>query len=80
MNTVLIAGQIIGKDSLRLAKTPRETALLILCKTEYEGAYPNLELKKMPRDMDRRDKALVTSLVYGVISKKLTLDLSLIHI
>lgn len=57
-----------------MAKTPRETALLILCKTEYEGAYPNLELKKMPRDMDRRDKALVTSLVYGVISKKLTLD------
>lgn len=57
-----------------MAKTPRETALLILCKTEYDGAYPNLELKKMPRDMDRRDKALVTSLVYGVISKKLTLD------
>lgn len=56
------------------AATPREAALLILCKTEYEGAYPNLELKKLPQTMSARDRALAVSLVYGVISKKLTLD------
>lgn len=55
-------------------KSARETALLILCKTEYQGAYPNLELKHMPPEMEKRDKALVTNLVYGVLSRKLTLD------
>ncbi len=56
-------------------KSARETALLILYKTEYEGAYPNLELKTaIPAEMQQRDRAFVTTLVYGVISKKLTLD------
>lgn len=56
-------------------KSARETALLILYKTEYEGAYPNLELKSaIPEEMEQRDRAFVTSLVYGVINKKLTLD------
>lgn len=56
-------------------KTARETALMILYKTEYEGAYPNIELKNaIPSQMPQNDRALVTALVYGVISKKLTLD------
>lgn len=56
-------------------KSSRETALLILYKVEYEGAYPNLELKNsIPTDMDQRDRAFVTNIVYGVINKKLTLD------
>lgn len=56
-------------------KTARETALLILCRTEYEGAYPNIELKNaIPPQMPQNDRAFVTALVYGVISKKLTLD------
>lgn len=56
-------------------KSARETALLILYKTEFEGAYPNLELKTgLPSQMEQRDKSFVTALVYGVISKRLTLD------
>ena len=56
-------------------KTARETALLILYKTEYEGAYPNIELKNaIPPQMPQNDRAFVTALVYGVISRKLTLD------
>lgn len=47
---------------------------MILCKTEYDGAYPNLEMKKLPASMSRRDKALAAELVYGVVSKKLALD------
>lgn len=56
-------------------KSARETALLILYKTEYEGAYPNIELKKsIPPKTEQNDRAFITALVYGVISKKLTLD------
>ena len=56
-------------------KKPRETALLILYKTQFEGAYANLELKSsISPETDKRDRAFITSLVYGVMSRRLTLD------
>lgn len=54
--------------------TARETALKILYLTEFEGAYSNLALKNQNKERDARDRALVTQLVYGVISRKITLD------
>lgn len=54
--------------------TARETALKILYLTEFEGAYSNLALKNQNKEKDARDRALVTQLVYGVISRKITLD------
>ncbi len=54
---------------------PRETALLTLYEIEYENAYSNMALKSALRgDMDSRNRAFVSQLVYGVIRRKLTLD------
>jgi len=54
----------------------RETALKILYKINTEGAYSNIALKDelAKAGLDSRDNAFVTNLVYGVISRKLTLD------
>ncbi|MCX7715001.1 MAG: 16S rRNA (cytosine(967)-C(5))-methyltransferase RsmB [Clostridia bacterium] len=56
---------------------PREIALLTLYAVEYENAYSNMALKEQlakNRSLSREDKALVSSLVYGTIKQKLTLD------
>ena len=56
-------------------KSARESALLILYRVENDGAYPNILLKDMlPESMSKLDRALATSLVYGVINKQVTLD------
>lgn len=57
-------------------KNARETALLALYEVEYKGAYSNIALKNCLKgsNLDARDKALCTSLFYGVISRRLTLD------
>ncbi len=57
-------------------KTARETALAALYKIEYEGAYSNIALKEVlsASRLDSRDKALVSAIVYGVLSKKRALD------
>ena len=56
-------------------KSARESALLILYRVENDGAYPNILLKDMlPESMLKLDRALATSLVYGVINKQITLD------
>lgn len=54
----------------------RETAMKIIYDVEFNGAYSNMALKKALADksMTRRDRAFITSLVYGVIDKKITLD------
>lgn len=53
----------------------REIALGALYNIEYNGAYSNMAVKSALRsDMQQRDKAFVTTLVYGVVDKKLTLD------
>lgn len=42
---------------------------------EYSGAYSNLALKKaLTADISPQDKAFITTLVYGVTDKKITLD------
>lgn len=55
-------------------KNAREEALKILYRVEYEGAYPNIVLKELSEDISPLDKALITNIVYGSISRRLTLD------
>lgn len=54
----------------------REIALKILYEIDFNGAYSNITLKKAfkSHELTDRDKALVTSLVYGVTDRRLTLD------
>lgn len=54
----------------------REIALKAIYSVEFEGAYSNMALKKSlaDRDISDADKRLITNIVYGVISRKLTLD------
>lgn len=53
----------------------REGALKVLYDIEYGGAYSNLALKKaLAADIPPQDKAFITTLVYGVTDKKITLD------
>ena len=54
----------------------REAALLTLYDIIYNGAYSNLALKErlaINRGMEPREKALLTNLVYGVVSRHFTL-------
>lgn len=55
---------------------PRQAALKALAEIEKHDAYSNLVLKRILRDdtLDARDKAFVTELVYGTVSRRLTLD------
>lgn len=57
-------------------KNAREAALIALYEIEYNNAYSNIALKNILKaeKLDARDRAFVTTLVYGVISKKITLD------
>ncbi|MBQ3472260.1 MAG: 16S rRNA (cytosine(967)-C(5))-methyltransferase RsmB [Clostridia bacterium] len=53
----------------------REKALKTLYEIEYNGAYSNLALKNtIKSDTQPQDKAFITTLVYGVLDKKITLD------
>ena len=53
---------------------PREVALKILFKIDYEGAYSNLALKDGLSGLNGQDRAFATRLVYGCVSMKITLD------
>lgn len=53
---------------------PREEALKILFKIDYEGAYSNLALKDGLVGLSGQDRAFATRLVYGCVSMKITLD------
>lgn len=54
----------------------RETALKALMKIETKEAYSNLVLKKLLKNsaLDTRDRAFITELVYGTVTRQLTLD------
>ncbi len=54
----------------------RITAYKILIKCEKNGAYSNIELSSSlsKTSLDDRDRAFVTSLTYGVLSRLITLD------
>lgn len=56
---------------------PRQIALTILYDIEYNGAYSNMALKdklSYNKELNKLDKAFITTLVYGVIRRKNTLD------
>ena len=54
---------------------PRQAAFEILIGFEKRGTYANLALKNKLRDIpSAQDRSFVTSLVYGTIERKLTLD------
>ena len=58
-------------------KNARDLAMHILYDIEYNGAYSNMALKNAflkNRDISLVDKGFVTRLVYGVVSRKLTLE------
>ncbi len=57
-------------------KSSREAALAALYEIEYNGAYSNIVLKNVLKDtdLDGRDRAFVSALVYGVTAKKRMLD------
>ena len=54
----------------------RGTALKALYETDIKGAYSNLALKRLlaNKQFDSRDRAFITELVYGTVTRKLTLD------
>lgn len=57
-------------------KSARQTAFEILLKMHRNGAYSNLELDSALRasELDKRDTALVSALVYGVLERLITID------
>ncbi|TCP29130.1 16S rRNA (cytosine967-C5)-methyltransferase [Scopulibacillus darangshiensis] len=59
-----------------MKRTARETALDILLKIEKQHAYSQLVLNEALEhsELNQKDKALLTQLVYGVIQRKMTLN------
>ncbi len=58
-------------------KNARDLAMHILYDIEYNGAYSNMALKNAfskNKDISPVDKGFITRLVYGVVSRKLTLE------
>ena len=54
----------------------RETALRALMEIDTKEGYSNLVLKRSlgESELDSRDRAFITELVYGTVTRKLTLD------
>ena len=56
----------------------RETALKILYKIDEENAYSNIvlnnEIKKQKKNLNTKDISLISEIIYGVTTWKLTLD------
>lgn len=54
----------------------RKEAVKALMKIEIDGGYSNIVVDNLllETDLDERDKAFATSLIYGVIERKLTLE------
>ncbi|MBJ8325689.1 16S rRNA (cytosine(967)-C(5))-methyltransferase RsmB [Streptococcus pacificus] len=62
-------------------KMPRGKALAILCAIFEDGAYSNILLQQhlANSQLSDKDKALITELVYGTVSRKITLEWYLSH-
>ena len=61
-------------------KSPRQIAFEALLKIDREGAYSNLVLDSVlseNSDLDERDKAFVTNLVYGSLDHMIIIDYNL---
>lgn len=56
--------------------TPRQVALRVLCVVDAADAYVHIALDNYLRrtGLDKRDRRLVTELVYGTLRRRLTLD------
>lgn len=55
----------------------REQAMLALYEVEKRGAYSNMALKEIfgkNKDLAARDKAFITTLVYGTLKRQITID------
>lgn len=65
-----------GRRSRHLPAGARDTALDILIRVEQNQSYSNLELNRTLKnaDFDRKDKGFITELVYGTLTRQLTLD------
>jgi len=67
-----------GKSSSKQQanRSARQVALDVLVKVEEAGAYSNLQLNRtlQSEQLSRADAGLATELVYGTISRKLTID------
>ena len=55
----------------------RETAVDVLCRTE--GEYANLLLKDALRGLDKKDRGLVSAIVYGCLTHRTRLDYVISH-
>ena len=55
---------------------PRYLAVKALCKVDREGAYSNIALNSFLREyeLSRENKALFTSIFYGTLDRKITID------
>ena len=55
---------------------PRKLAVIALCRVESDGAYSNITLNSFFKEyeLSSQDKALCTSLFYGTLDRKITLD------
>lgn len=55
---------------------PRKLAVKALCRVESDNAYSNIALNSLLKEyeLSKEDKALCTSLFYGVLDRKITLD------
>jgi len=64
----------VMREGVKELANSREIAVLLLIKSQ-EGSYSNVLLSRdLPRNIDQKDRALVTELVYGVIQQKNHLD------
>ena len=59
--------------------TERQKALEILLNIYKNKSYSNLELAEKLKGMERREKALVTNIVYGVLQNEIHIDFILSH-
>ena len=59
-------------------KTARQITFDLLIRMDTQGAYSNIILDHAftQNDADRRDKAFSAALFYGVLERRMTLDLS----
>ncbi len=56
--------------------SPRGLAVRALCRVDADGAYSNITLNSLFREyeLSREDKALCTSIFYGTLDRKITID------
>ncbi len=54
--------------------TVRQSALSAIMKIEREGGYSNIVVDNILKELEARDRAFATALIYGVVERRITLD------